>query len=462
MTGFILFALVLITLAVLIVVPVLLRKNHPIDDEYDGFNVAIAKDRLKEIKQQHEAGEINEESYQQLHDELEAALAVDLAVDQSNTQQNNNQGADDLSAGKKKLSAIVIALSIPVISAAVYSQLGDFDAATGQPVVEAQFVQPVPATNVVGAPQMGGAGSGEKSELTMEEAAAGLEQRLLASPGNPEGWFMLARTYMVMKKYHKAKAAYEKTIELAGDKPDILLRYVDAVAMTEGGSLNGAAKPILEKVIGQLPNNPMALWLAGTAESQQGNYKMALTHWYKLRPLLNGSVNDQTELNKLINGAESNFTPVELAALKKALAVVDAQPVRMPSARPVSAPSGTAKAASTGAAEIRVIVDLDPALKDKVSPSDTLFVFAKALQGPPMPLAAVKKTVADLPLKITLNDAMAMMPQMKLSNFENVKVSAVVSKSGQPGAKQGDLFVEVFPVKVAAAEEIILLINQVK
>jgi len=136
--------------------------------------------------------------------------------------------------------------------------------------------------------------------------------------------------------------------------------------------------------------------------------------------------------------------------------------VRMPTSRPASAPDNTAKTASTGAAEIRVIVDLDPTLKHKASAGDTLFVFAKALQGPPMPLAAVKKTVADLPLKITLNDAMAMMPQMKLSNFENVKVSAVISKSGQPGTQAGDLFVEVFPVKVASGDEVILLINQVK
>ncbi len=450
MTSFILSALVLVALAVLIVVPALLRKNYSVVDKYDDYNVAIAKDRLKEIKQQRDAGEITEQAYQQLHDELEAALAVDLAVDSV-----ADMTAEPDQPDKKKLSTILIAISIPVLAVVFYSQLGDFNAATGQPVVQTQ-----PAAMA----QTDGNNSqqdGQKPpEMTMEEAAAGLEKRLLEEPDNAEGWYMLGRTYMVLKKYQKAKAAYEKTIDLVGEDPEILLRYVDALAMTEDGKLSGAAKPILDKVIRMLPESTMALWLSGTAESQIGNYKKALTYWYKLLPLLNGSVNDQTELRKLIASAESNLTPGQVAELKKSLAVVDSSPVQIPVSRPgaESAPAD----GSAGEVAIRVLVDLDPSLKGRVSGSDTLFIFAKALKGPPMPLAAIKKTVADLPLSVTLDDAMAMMPQMKLSNFKDVKVSAVISKSGQPGAKPGDLFVEVFPVSVNAREEVILLINQVK
>ncbi len=457
MTSFILSALVLVVLAVLIVVPALLRKNYSVVDKYDDYNVAIAKDRLKEIKLQRDGGEISEQAYQQLHDELEAALAVDLADDSA-----IDQAVDSVQPDKKKLSTILIAITIPVLAVIFYSQLGDFNAATGQPVVQAQ-----PAAMVQAGGNSQQAASQQNSqqvpELSMEEAAAGLEKRLLEEPANAEGWYMLGRTYMVLKKYHKAKAAYEKTLELVGEDPEILLRYVDALAMTEGGKLSGAAKPVLDKVIRMLPESTMALWLAGTAESQTGNYKKALTYWYKLLPLLNGSVNDQTELRKLIASAESNLTPGQVADLKKTLAVVDSSPVQIPVARPASVSAEPASVGKpTGGAAIRVLVDLDPSLKSKVSGSDTLFIFAKALKGPPMPLAALKKTVADLPLSVTLNDAMAMMPQMKLSNFEDVKVSAVISKSGQPGAKPGDLFVEVFPVSVNTQEEIILLINQIK
>lgn len=468
MTIFILSALVLAALAVLIVVPSLLRKNYLVVDKYDDYNVAIAKDRLNEIKQQLEAGEISEQAYQQLHDELEAALAVDLAMDSEAdlTKAENSKEAETVPAGKKKLSTILIAISIPVLAVVFYSQLGDFNAATGRPAVQTQPVAMAQAGgNTQQASQQSAQQNGQQNgqqppELSMDEAAAGLEKRLLEEPDNAEGWYMLGRTYMVLKKYHKAKAAYEKTLDLAGEDPEILLRYVDALAMTEGGKLSGAAKPVLDKVIRMLPESTMALWLAGTAESQIGNYKKALTYWYKLLPLLNGSVNDQTELRKLVASAESNLTPGQIAELKKSLAVVDSASVQIPVARPGSAPTEPVR--PTGTAAIRVLVDLDPSLKSKVSGSDTLFIFAKALKGPPMPLAALKKTVADLPLSVTLNDAMAMMPQMKLSNFKDVKVSAVISKSGQPGTKPGDLFAEVFPVSVNAQEEIILLINQIK
>jgi len=344
-----------------------------------------------------------------------------------------------MSAGKKKLSAILIAISVPLAAVGIYSQLGDFNAATiGQPSMQAQASAPanMGQQNV----QPGGqpADAQKPPEMSMEEAAAGLEKRLLEEPDNAEGWYMLGRTYMVLKKYHKAKAAYEKTLDIVGEDAEILLRYVDALAMTEGGKLSGAAKPVLDKVIRMLPESTMALWLAGTAESQTGNYKQALTYWYKLMPLLNGSGKDQTELSRLIGSAESHFTAQQLTELKKDLAVVDTKPAQTPVASSVTAGAAPGSADKpAGGAAIKVLVDLDPSLKSKVSGSDTLFIFAKALQGPPMPLAALKKTVADLPLSVTLNDAMAMMPQMKLSNFEDVKISG-------------------------AQDEVILLINQVK
>ena len=428
MISFILSAVVLAAIAVLIVLPTMLKKNQPFSDDFDELNVSIAKDRLKELKQQRDAGEISEDVFQKMHDELESTLAIDLSGLQPETQTDSVQQS---TATKNKFSPIVIALAIPVLAVITYSQLGNFSAATGEVQVAA-----APAGN-----------SNDQPKMTMEEAVAGLEQRLAQEPDNAEGWFMLARSYMSMKQYLKAKDAYAKTIELVGEEPDLLLRYVDALAMTEGGRLTGSAKPILDKVAKMLPENPMVLWLSGTAESQQGNYKKALNAWYKLRPLLAGNPDDLAQLNELISGAESQLSAEDLASVKStATAIVPAQNIS-----PV-----------VNTAEITVTVDIDPLHKAQISGNETLFIFAKALEGPPMPLAAVKRTANALPLTVTLNDAMAMMPQMKLSNFEQVKVSAVISKSGQPGAKSGDLFAETSPVNVRSNEKVTLLINQVK
>lgn len=425
MISFILSAVVLIVVALLFIVPTLLKKNQPFSEAYDELNVSIAKDRLNEIKQQRDAGDISEEQYQQLQAELESTLALDLEA----PVQTGEQQAEQTVADKNKLSPILLALLIPLSSAGIYSQLGDFNAATGVSVESVSIPE-----------------GEDRPQMTIEEAVVKLEQKLATDSGNPDGWFMLAKTYMVTKQYHKAKDAYEKTIQLVGEDPELLLRYVDAIAMTEGGNLNGSAKPVLNKVIELLPDSATVLWMAGTSENQAGNYPKALSYWYKLRPMLTSDAESLAQIEQLISQAESHLTENEIASLKSVAPQAEEQ-----------APTTQATAA-----EIVVSVALDPSLRDRVSASDTLFIFAKALQGPPMPLAAVKQTVAALPLTVSLNDAMAMMPQMKLSSFEQVKVSAVISKSGQPGVKPGDLFVEVSPVQVNSMAKINLIINQVK
>lgn len=423
MSSFILSAVVLVAIALLFVVPALLRKNQPITDQYDDFNVAIAKDRLKELKLQRDAGEITETVYQQMHDELESTLAIDL----SNQSMSANTEKPSV-APKAKLTAIIVGLFVPVLAVFVYAQLGDFNAATGVAVKSVE----IPA------------GEDGRPQMTIEEAIAKLEQRLEAEPENPDGWFMLAKTYMSIQQYQKSASAYEKVIALVGDDIQLLLGYADALAMSEGGKLTGKAKPVLDNVMKLAPNSPTVLWMAGTAESQQGNYKEALIFWYKLKPMLDAEPEAQRQLSQLIQGAESQLGADLVAELKAA------------------APKSVSQQVTRSNAQIVVTVDLGTAFKDKVNPADTLFIFAKALQGPPMPLAAVKLTANALPITVTLDDSMAMMPQMKLSSFEQVKVSAVISKSGRPGAQPGDFYAEIFPVNVGTNEKVTLLIDQIK
>ena len=416
---------VLVCLALFLIVPALLKKPE-VDDEYvenfDEQNIRIARERAAELKQDLENQRISQEVYEKAQDELEKNLALDLSLSEKDTNIK-------ISQQPAKILALLLILIIPLTAGLIYWQLGDYQSiekGTGRV-----------ADKMIGEPG--------KPQMTMQEAVDKLRARLDAKPNNPEGWFMLARSYATMERYADAADAYKKTIALHGEDADLLLRYADTLIMRDGGIYNEKSLSLIKQALNLDPKHPQGLWMAGMAERASGHTKQALEYWYELDPLLNGNAKAQTELHKMIKDTEQLISPVELATIKK-----PSSPLPLKS-KPISV-----------AASIEVSISLDAALLNKVSPNDTVFIFAKALQGPPMPLAAVRKTVADLPLTITLNDAMAMMPNMKLSSFAQVKIAAVVSKSGQPGLSAGDLYGEKQPVSVKQTHSLSIIINTIK
>ena len=109
---------------------------------------------------------------------------------------------------------------------------------------------------------------------------------------------------------------------------------------------------------------------------------------------------------------------------------------------------------------IQVLVDITPQARAAVQPSDIVFILAKAVAGPPAPLAVQRLTVAELPVTVTLDDSMAMMPNMTISSFDEVTLAARVSVSGQPVAKPGDWQIELSPVASDTTEPQRLVISQ--
>lgn len=103
---------------------------------------------------------------------------------------------------------------------------------------------------------------------------------------------------------------------------------------------------------------------------------------------------------------------------------------------------------------------LDPKFKDNVGPNDTLFVFAKAVNGPPMPLAITRLSAAQLPASLTLTDAMGMVPGLTLSRYPQVVVGARISKSGNAMPQSGDLQTLSASARTAQAEPVQLIINR--
>ena len=468
-------ALTLLSLA--FVLPPLLRKTAALEDDRHEQNITIARRQLAELEAEFKDGKIEEIAYQASREELEQALYDDL---QGEEIPKPKQSTFVLN---QKNTAIALIVVVPALAFALYFTLGQPNALLESSVYA------------------GAAGLSDKQQkqlASIDKMVGTLEAKLKADPNNHQGWIMLGRTYMVLKRYADAAAAYDSANKLQGNNPATLLAMADALAAANQGQLAGKAETLIQQALQVDANNRMGLWLAGLAAKQRNANAEALSHWQKLEAMLAPDSEDRKEIATLISSIGGTPTAVNspnptatapvvtppmvaTIATPPTAAVVTAPtatvapiatpptaaiPVTAPIAAPPAAPMLTPPTPSvatpttpTAQEAIVVKVSLSDALKNQAKPSDLVFIYAKALNGPPMPLAAVRKQVKDLPLEIILDDSMAMMPQMRLSAFADVKVGARVSLTGTPQAQVGDLFAEKSPVK--KGDSIILEINQV-
>jgi cytochrome c-type biogenesis protein CcmH len=279
-----------------------------------------------------------------------------------------------------RIPAIITAIVVPVVAISLYLGLGRADLADIQP-------QKTPDVHQI------------------EAMMTKLINHLKEKPDDSEGWVMLGRSYTALNEYDKAEDAYKKAYKLIGDDPDFLADYAEIIAMNRNNELAGEPRKLLQTALKKNPNAIKALWLSGHAELQLGHDKQAVAYWKKLLKVLPS--NDTEAIN----------------TVNQYIAQVEGQPAPPPVA--------------SSSAKLTVKVSLAPAIK--VNPDDTVFIFARAASGPKMPLAIVRKQVRDLPLTVTLDDSMAMAPQMTLSKFNKVVVGARVSKTGTALPQSGDI-----------------------
>jgi cytochrome c-type biogenesis protein CcmH len=303
------------------------------------------------------------------------------------------------------LLALLLALVVPPAVLAMYLAIGT-----------PQALQPVTL--------------GERADLA--EATAQLQASLAKKPGDAQGWALLAQAYAAMGQPQQALEALDHLLKLKPDDPDAMVAWAEARAETSSSHrIDDASRDKLQRALQIDPGHQRALWLLGISDFQRGQYADAASQWKTLLPLLQpGSkvaVAVQQELAEAEARARGGTQTAELAA-----------------ADPAPAASS---AAATRTVALTVSVKLAPDLASKVQPGDTLFVFARAVDGPPMPLAVARLKASELPATVTLTDAMAMTPAMTLSKFPKISVTARISKSGEAMPQAGDL--ESAPAEVA-------------
>lgn len=336
--------------------------------------------------------------------------------------------------------ALGVALLLPIAAILLYRELG--------------APQALDPANLV-------ARSGEDTEGhagNMEAAIAQLAEKMKQDPGNAEGWALLGRAYKSTQRFADARDALKHAHDLLPDDADIAIEYAEALVLSgTDRRIQGEALSLIEQAIAKDPQNQKGLWLAGIADSQAGKYDDAVKKWNALLPLLPPDSDVLGSVREQIAQAEALRDGKPLPA--KAPAQNAASASAASATANTNAPDN--QAAAGNGPRISVRVALDPKLKDKVAAGDTLFVFAKAASGPPMPLAIAKLTAAQLPASITLTDAMAMMPNMKISAFPQIVVGARISKSGQAIAQSGDLQTLSTPLPNTRSAPVELTIDQI-
>jgi cytochrome c-type biogenesis protein CcmH len=396
--------------------------KHPHDTPIDAV-----KRQLIALTELHQSGALPADQYHTSKAGLERKL-LDLVMQSAPGSTVSAPADDDQKPGLALIASIFI--GIVLIAVAGYSWKGSpSQLATG----------PASAQTASQADQ-----SQDDSRSPTSSQIAGmidsLAQHLKDNPQDADGWTMMGRALSVMNRHPEALKAYEKAVALRKDDASLLADYADSLAVNNNRNLAGEPMTWVARALKLDPANIKALTLAGSDAFDRKDYKLAIKFWAQVVQI--GPADSQMVQQVASGLAQAR----ELAGLPADGGKGGASSPKPSSSAPSNnPPPATASAANTS---ITGTLTLAEALRSQTSPNDTVFIFARAAQGPRMPLAIVRKQVKDLPLKFTLDDSSAMSEATKLSSVSQVVVSARISKSGDAMPQPGDLSVQSAAVNV--------------
>jgi cytochrome c-type biogenesis protein CcmH len=285
-----------------------------------------------------------------------------------------------------------------------------------------------------------GAAAGDGHGITREQIEGMVERlatRMKENPEDAEGWVMLGRSYAVIDRHAEAAVAYANAVKRSEPDAQLLADYADALAMAQGRNLRGEPERLIAQALKVDPRNVKALMLAGTVAFEKKDFKGAIAYWERILKV----------------------TPPDSPIADSVRdSIADARQFAGTAKAPPSAKPGAAAVAASVSGTVR----LSPGIAAKAAPDDTVFIFARAAQGPRMPLAVMRKRVRDLPAAFTLDDTMAMTPAAKLSSHAQVVIGARISKSGNPAPQPGDLEGLSAPVRPGTANIAVLINSEIR
>ena len=370
-------ASILALLAVGIVMPALLRVSRPRDIERTQVNVAIARERERELRKELDEGILSDSEFDAARRELEHGLAIDL------------EGEPHATPDKATSPVLAVAVSavLPILALGLYIFLGSPNLPEHPGV---------PATSDV---------NGQDQPADVDMMLAQLKARLVDEPNDIRGWTLLGNALMSTGEYAKAVPAYRRLVALQPGNAERLVRLADALAMSRNGVLTGEPEELIQQALMLSPGHPQGLWLAGIAAEQRGAYADALVIFNRLLPLVSDQPEVLTEVRALIS-------------------------------RTTAALEGNSL---TQTDSLRILVSVDADLVSTITPEDTLFVYARVPNGPPMPVAVRKLKAQPLPREVVLSDQNLMLAGASIGSYPELEIGAHISRSGTVQKAPGDL-----------------------
>ncbi|ODU10130.1 MAG: c-type cytochrome biogenesis protein CcmI [Rubrivivax sp. SCN 71-131] len=393
-----------LTLVVLAALWLALRRADVAPDvDEAASNVRILRVQLAELRAERDAGTIDAAAFEASHAELQRRVLAEAAP------------AASASGGRSLRGAmLLLLLAVPAIAAALYALLGNRQA------LDPMLAQP----------------PSQFSPQDVDAMVERLAERMKADPSDADGWQLLGRSYMAMQRFDAARDALAQALQRQPGDAQLLADLADATAMAQGQDLLGEPEKLIAQALHADPDNLKALALAGTAAMLRREPKAAADYFERA---LRVAPPDSPYVSGLQDGLQQARAAAGLPPAPAATTAPRPVNAQVPAA---AAAPGPASAAQSAAAPLAVQVTLAPTLAGKVREGDTLFVFARAAEGPRMPLAIARQAVGPgtrWPVAVTLDDTTAMAPQFRLSGVARVVVGARISRSGRADPEPGDL-----------------------
>ena len=387
------------------------RKSELQTDIHTEANEVIFEDNIKELEDTHSRGEIDASQMAELRKDLEQTYSSELTAKGVETDKPITANF------RTRLPVLGLVLVFPLLSLMLYSLVGSKnDWEIFETTVERNQVK-----------------TAEERRSMTRELIEKLQDRLEDKPKNVQNWYLLANAATEIADYDEAVRAYGKILELQPGAAQITAEYAQALFLRAGKTITPEVRKYTEMAITMDPKSPTALGLAGIDAFQSGAYQKAIDSW-------------QTALRQL--------NPKSQAAKVLADGVKRARQALEKSGGKVAETKASDKAEGL---EVEVAVSLGEA-SASAQPDHHVFVYARAWQGPKLPLAIQRFKVEDLPKKLVLDQSMGMAPGMDLSSFPQVEVVARISKTGSATPAPGDWQVTAGPIVLAEHRDTVNLV----